>query len=102
SVYLYVSRELFLFAALFVGYLVMIVIGYRVWVRQWRSERIGGEVPSGAHRAGARAGAARPARRAARRRARRPAPRGPRRSAAGPRPRRAESARRHGTSRPGR
>ena len=49
SVYLYVSRELFLFAALFVGYLVMIVIGYRVWVRQWRSERIGGEVPSGAH-----------------------------------------------------
>jgi len=49
SVYLYVSRELFLFAALFVGYLVLIVIGYRAWVRQWRTERLGAEVPSAAH-----------------------------------------------------
>lgn len=41
SIYLYVSRELFLFAALFAFYLVLIVIGYRAWVRQWRSGGIG-------------------------------------------------------------
>lgn len=39
SIYLYVSRELFLFAALFAGYLVLIVIGYRAWARRWRSDR---------------------------------------------------------------
>src|SRR5690606_37314932 len=35
SIYLYVSRELYLFAALFVGYLVLIVIGFRAGSRQW-------------------------------------------------------------------
>ncbi len=49
SIYLYLSRELFLFAALFVGYLVLIVVGYRRWQRQWRAARIGDEVPSGAY-----------------------------------------------------
>jgi nicotinamide mononucleotide transporter len=49
SIYLYVSRELYLFAALFAGYLVLIVIGYRAWSRQLRRQRIGAEVPSGAH-----------------------------------------------------
>lgn len=49
SIYLYISRELFLFAALFAGYLVLIVIGYRTWQRQWRAERSGDEVSSGAH-----------------------------------------------------
>ena len=38
SVYLYVSRELYLTAGLFVLYLVMIVIGFRCWWRDWRTE----------------------------------------------------------------
>ena len=36
SVYLYVSRELYLTAALFVGYLVLIIVGYRAWRRDWQ------------------------------------------------------------------
>ena len=48
SIYLYVSRELFWFAALFAFYLVLIVIGYRAWARQWHSTRIGGAAASGA------------------------------------------------------
>jgi len=39
SVYLYVSRELYLTAGLFVLYLVMIVIGFRCWWRDWRTEK---------------------------------------------------------------
>lgn len=49
SIYLYLSRELFLFAGLFVVYLVLIVIGFRAWNRQWRSERIGAAAGSGAY-----------------------------------------------------
>ena len=41
SVYLYGARGLFLFAGLFVGYLLLIVIGFRTWTRQWQTERIG-------------------------------------------------------------
>lgn len=47
SVYLYGSRGLFLFAALFIGYLVLVVIGFRAWTRQWHSERAGAEIASG-------------------------------------------------------
>ena len=36
SVYLYISRELYLTAGLFVLYLVLIVIGFRCWWRDWR------------------------------------------------------------------
>jgi nicotinamide mononucleotide transporter len=39
SVYLYGARGLFLFAGLFIGYLVLIVIGFRAWTRQWHVER---------------------------------------------------------------
>ncbi len=39
SVYLYSSRGLYLYAALFVVYLFMIVVGYRAWARQWRAEQ---------------------------------------------------------------
>lgn len=49
SVYLYGSRGLFLFAALFIGYLVLVVIGFRAWTRQWHSERAGAEVASGGY-----------------------------------------------------
>ncbi|HEX7081378.1 MAG TPA: nicotinamide riboside transporter PnuC [Gammaproteobacteria bacterium] len=49
SIYLYVSRELFLFAALFVGYLVLIVIGFRAWIRQREGERAAVEIPSGGY-----------------------------------------------------
>lgn len=38
SVYLYVSRGLPLYAALFVFYLVLIVIGYRRWLRDYRDQ----------------------------------------------------------------
>ena len=38
SVYLYISRELYLTAGLFVLYLVMIVIGFRCWWRDWKAE----------------------------------------------------------------
>ncbi|HEX5419235.1 MAG TPA: nicotinamide riboside transporter PnuC [Gammaproteobacteria bacterium] len=41
SAYLYLSRGLFLYAALFAVYLVMIIIGYRAWARQWRAEQAG-------------------------------------------------------------
>lgn len=40
SVYLYVSRELYLTAGLFVLYLVMILIGFRCWWREWRTETL--------------------------------------------------------------
>ncbi len=40
SVYLYVSRELYLTAGLFVLYLGMILIGFRCWWREWRSETL--------------------------------------------------------------
>jgi nicotinamide mononucleotide transporter len=49
SIYLYVSRELLLFAGLYAVYLVLIVVGYRAWSRQWRSARIGAEAGSGAY-----------------------------------------------------
>jgi nicotinamide mononucleotide transporter len=55
SVYLYAARGLFLFAALFVCYLVMIVIGFMAWTRQWRAEqavvadRTRSELPSGSY-----------------------------------------------------
>jgi nicotinamide mononucleotide transporter len=39
SVYLYSARELFLYAALFALYLVLIVIGFRRWLRDWREQR---------------------------------------------------------------
>lgn len=38
SVYLYISRELYLTALLFVFYLVLIVIGFRAW---WRDYQVG-------------------------------------------------------------
>ena len=38
SVYLYVARELYLTAALFVSYLVLIVIGYRRWRREYLAD----------------------------------------------------------------
>jgi nicotinamide mononucleotide transporter len=38
SVYLYVSRELYLTAGLFVLYLVMVVVGFRCWWHDWRIE----------------------------------------------------------------
>ncbi|MFO7286682.1 MAG: nicotinamide riboside transporter PnuC [Gammaproteobacteria bacterium] len=49
SVYLYVARELFWFAGLFVGYLVLIVIGFRAWSREWRTSRIEAAAGSGAY-----------------------------------------------------
>ena len=40
SVYLYVSRELYFTAALFVAYLVMIVFGYRSWRRSMLEQAV--------------------------------------------------------------
>ena len=40
SVYLYVSRELYLTAGLFVLYLFMILIGFRCWWREWRTDTL--------------------------------------------------------------
>lgn len=37
SVYLYAARELYLYALLFVFYLVLVVIGFRRWLGAWRS-----------------------------------------------------------------
>jgi nicotinamide mononucleotide transporter len=47
SVFVYVARELYLYAALFVLYLVLIVIGYRRWRADWRAaqSREGGAEP---------------------------------------------------------
>lgn len=39
SVYLYGARGLLLYALLFVAYLVLIVIGYRQWLADWRAQR---------------------------------------------------------------
>ena len=44
SIYLYAARELPLYAALFVFYLVLIVIGFRQWLADWRKEQ---QVPAG-------------------------------------------------------
>jgi len=38
SVYLYSSRALYLYAALFVFYLVLIVIGFRQWLKDWQAQ----------------------------------------------------------------
>ena len=38
SVFVYVARELYVYALLFVLYLVLIVIGYRRWRADWRAE----------------------------------------------------------------
>jgi len=43
SVYLYGARGLVLYAVLFVVYLVLVVIGYRQWLADWRA-RAGGPV----------------------------------------------------------
>jgi nicotinamide mononucleotide transporter len=40
SVFVYVARELYLYALLFVLYLVLIVIGYRRWHRDFRSQQM--------------------------------------------------------------
>jgi nicotinamide mononucleotide transporter len=40
SIYLYVSRELPLYAALFAVYLVLIVLGYRRWRSAWRRQAV--------------------------------------------------------------
>jgi nicotinamide mononucleotide transporter len=47
SVFVYVARELYLSALLFVLYLVLIVIGYRRWLRDFRAEQLrdGGREP---------------------------------------------------------
>jgi nicotinamide mononucleotide transporter len=37
SVYLYAARELYLYALLFVLYLVLIVVGFRRWLLDWRA-----------------------------------------------------------------
>jgi nicotinamide mononucleotide transporter len=39
SIYLYASRGLPLYAALFALYLVLIVIGYRRWLGDYRAQR---------------------------------------------------------------
>lgn len=41
SIYLYISRGLYLTAALFAFYLVLIVFGYVAWRREWRGEAAG-------------------------------------------------------------
>ena len=41
SIYLYALRDLYLTAALYALYLVMIVIGFRRWWRDWQIERAG-------------------------------------------------------------
>ena len=48
SVYLYAARDLPLYAALFVFYLVLIVIGFRQWLAEWRKPE---PVPAGARNA---------------------------------------------------
>ena len=39
SIYLYLSRDLYLYAGLFVVYLILIVIGFRQWFSQWLLDR---------------------------------------------------------------
>ena len=36
SIYLYLDRELYLTAALFAGYVVIVIFGYRQWAREYR------------------------------------------------------------------
>lgn len=38
SVYLYLARDLYLYAALFVVYVVLAVLGFRRWHRDWRAQ----------------------------------------------------------------
>ncbi len=38
AIYLYIARELYLTSALFVVYLVLVVVGFRRWRRDWRAE----------------------------------------------------------------
>ena len=38
SVYLYTARELYLTAGLFVFYLVLVVLAFRAWLRDWRAQ----------------------------------------------------------------
>jgi nicotinamide mononucleotide transporter len=44
TVYLYCLRELWAFAALFVLYLVLVVVGFKAWIRQWQAEQATGAV----------------------------------------------------------
>jgi len=44
SAYLYIARELYLTAALFLLYLVLVVWGFRAWLKDWRVQRA--SVPS--------------------------------------------------------
>jgi nicotinamide mononucleotide transporter len=39
SIYLYLSRDLWVYAGLFVVYLFLIVIGMREWLTEWRDKR---------------------------------------------------------------
>lgn len=41
SMYLYFARGLPLYALLFAGYLVLVVVGYRQWLREWRMRTVG-------------------------------------------------------------
>jgi nicotinamide mononucleotide transporter len=54
SAVMYGMRGLYLYAALFVVYLVMVVIGFRAWSRQWHAEQTR---PEGAPAAGFASGA---------------------------------------------
>ncbi|MGI9258789.1 MAG: nicotinamide riboside transporter PnuC [Gammaproteobacteria bacterium] len=38
SIYLYVARELYLTAGLFLFYLVLVVLGFRTWLKDWRAQ----------------------------------------------------------------
>jgi nicotinamide mononucleotide transporter len=38
ALYLYVARELYWYAGLFVLYLVLVVVGFRRWRREWRAQ----------------------------------------------------------------
>jgi nicotinamide mononucleotide transporter len=40
SIYMYLSRDLWLYAALFVVYLVLVVVGFRQWHADWRVRAI--------------------------------------------------------------
>jgi nicotinamide mononucleotide transporter len=49
SVFIYVARELYLYALLFVLYLVLIVIGYRRWRRDLRAQQMQPAAPEPRH-----------------------------------------------------
>jgi nicotinamide mononucleotide transporter len=48
SAYLYFARELFLFTGLFLFYLVLIVIGFQRWLREWQAQQAQVPAPAGA------------------------------------------------------